>query len=70
VETDDPTRTLLFVTGAGPGWLPAGFDTEGGRSVTLTWVGGPLPEEIPLRALGSVWLPIDDELTVSPDGAS
>lgn len=66
VEIDDPDRTPIFVTGAGPGWLPASYDTEDGRMVNLVWVGGPLPDEIPLQATGGVWIPIDDE----PAGSS
>jgi len=70
VEIDDPARTSLFVIGAGPGWLPGSYDTQNGRTVNLTWVGGPLPDEIPLRASGGVWIPIDDESAGSSAGSS
>jgi hypothetical protein len=70
VVTDDPNHTLLFVTGAGPGWLPAAYGDEDGRTVTLTWVGELPPGEIALRASGDVWLPIDDGFALSAGGAS
>ena len=70
VEIDDPARTSLFVIGAGPGWLPGSYDSQDGRTVNLTWVDGPLPDEIPLRASGGVWISIDDGSAGSSGGTS
>ena len=70
VATDDPTRTLLLVAGAGPGWLPARYGDEDGSTVTLTWVGELPPTDMTLKASGEVWLPIDDGFALSSGGAS
>ncbi|MCL1597827.1 MAG: hypothetical protein M3094_01485, partial [Actinomycetia bacterium] len=61
---------LLFVTGVGPGWLPAGYGDEDGSTVTLTWVGELPPTDMTLKASGEVWLPIDDGFALSSGGAS
>ena len=69
VEPGDMELAGLVVVGAGPGWTSTGTSGESGRVVMLTWVGGPLPGEIPLRTEGGVWLPIAGEFDVSLVGA-
>ena len=68
IELDDPEELGFFVVGDGPGWRSANFEAEGRRRVNLVWAGGELPTEIPLRATGSVWTPIEGEFTISLEG--
>ncbi len=67
VEGGDPTRVSLFVVGAGPGWRRAA-PTQDGAGVTLTWVGGALPVDIPLLAEGSAWVPIEGLFEIEMEG--
>ena len=68
IEIDDAETAGFFVTGDGPGWRSAFFEAEGRRRVNLTWVGGELPEEIPLIATGTVWQQIEGAFTVTLEG--
>lgn len=70
VERDDPETTFFFVNGDGPGWRSAVWQAEGGSVVNLTWVGGELPDEIPLVAVGSVLIPVDGPFEVTLEGLS
>lgn len=65
---DDPERAGFFVSGDGPGWRSAFFEAEGRPRVNLTWVGGPLPSDIPLVATGSILVPIEGDFVVSLEG--
>ena len=68
IDIDDPDEAFFFVLGDGPGWRSANLEAEGRRRVNLVWAGGDLPEDIPLRASGSVWSPISGSFDVSLDG--
>lgn len=68
LEIDEPEDFHAFVAGEGPGWRSAVFEAEGRPRVTLTWVGGDLPDEIPLRLLGSIWVSVVGEFDVSLEG--
>jgi len=69
VESGDTELANLSIVGAGPGWRSSDVSGDGGRVMVLTWVGGPLPDEIPLRTSGGAWLLIDGEFDVSLVGA-
>jgi hypothetical protein len=64
----DSEEAGFFVIGDGPGWRSAFFEAEGRPRVNLTWVGGDLPEDIPLFAQGAVLVPIEGEFSVSLEG--
>lgn len=68
IGIDDQDLAGFFVTGEGPGWRSAVFEAEGRPRVNLTWVDGPLPDPIPLRATGTVWMPLSGDFDVSLDG--
>jgi len=68
VTNADPSRTGLYLSGAGPGWGSDANDADLGGRTTLTWSGGAFPDEIPLRAADVLWLPIDGEFAVGLDG--
>ena len=68
IDIDDPELAGFFVRGDGPGWRSAFFEAEGRPRVNLTWVGGPLPDPIPLLALGTLMVPLDGTFEVSLDG--
>ena len=70
VVRDDPETAFFFINGGGPGWRSAVWQAEGGSVVNLTWVGGELPDEIPLVAVGEVMLPIDGPFEVRLEGLS
>jgi hypothetical protein len=58
----------LSIEGFGPGWRSAFFEAEGRPRVNLTWMSGAVPDEIPLRAAGTVWVPLDGSFPVSLEG--
>ncbi len=68
INLEDHETADFFVAGDGPGWRSAFFEAEGRRRVNLTWVGGELPDEIPLLATGTVWKAIAGEFTVALEG--
>ena len=70
IDLDDPELAGFFVVGDGPGWRSSFFEAEGRPRVNLTWVGGELPTEIPLRAQGSIMVPITGDFDVSLEGLS
>lgn len=65
IELDDPELASFFVEGDGPGWRSSVFEAEGRLRVNLTWVSGELPSDIPLTAVGTVWVPIEGQFPVS-----
>ena len=68
IDVDDPELAAFFVRGEGPGWRSAFFEAEGGPRVNLTWADGPLPDPIPLRALGTLMVPLEGPFEVSLEG--
>lgn len=68
IEADDPALTSAFVRGDGPGWRSAVLEAEGRPRVNLTYVGGDLPEPIPLVAEVEEWVVIAGEFPVDLDG--
>ena len=65
IDADDPELASAFVSGDGPGWRSAVFEAEGRPRITLTYVGGPLPDPIPLVAAATVWLEVPGPFPVS-----
>ena len=70
VDEADHERTGFFVTGGGPGWRSAVFAAEGDPVVNLTWVGGELPDPIPLTAIGTVWVELDGGFALTLDATT
>ena len=68
INIDDPELAGFFVRGDGPGWRSAFFEAEGRPRVNLTWADGPLPDPIPLLALGTLMVPLDGTFEVTLDG--
>ena len=68
IVTEDHDIESFFVRGDGPGWRSAFFEAEGRPRVNLTWVGGDLPADIPLLAVGTVLSGVDGDHVVSLDG--
>ena len=46
----------MHVNGDGPDWRSSVRTSQGGASWSLAWVGGELPDPIPLRVIGTAWL--------------
>jgi hypothetical protein len=57
-STDVPIQgRWMHVSGDGPGWGSSVTTGQfGGGSWSLAWVGSDLPNDIPLRAIGTAWL--------------
>ncbi|MGI9666335.1 MAG: hypothetical protein ACR2N2_04425 [Acidimicrobiia bacterium] len=70
LDIENPDDAGFLVVGDGPGWRSAVFEAEGRPRVTLTWVAGDLPDEIPLQAIGTVWVPIEGAFEISLEGVT
>jgi hypothetical protein len=68
IEIEDPASVSLIVSGDGPGWRPAVLEAEGSPRLDLTWIGDDLPDEIPLLAEGTMWVPIVGPFPVNLEG--
>jgi hypothetical protein len=68
IEIEDPASVSLIVSGDGPGWRPAVLEAEGSPRLDLTWIGDDLPDEIPLLAEGTMWVPIVGHFPVNLEG--
>jgi hypothetical protein len=56
------------VEGYGPGWRSAFFEAEGRPRVNLTWMSDTVPDQISLRAVGTIWVPLEGTHPVSLEG--
>ena len=62
------TADWMFVIGEGHGWRSFAGDASGQPEWTLTWVGNDLPDDIPLRIVGTAWLEGGGPIVIDIEG--
>ena len=68
VGIDATGGASVGVEGYGPGWRSAFFEAEGRPRVNLTWMSDTVPDQISLRAVGTIWVPLEGTYPVSLEG--
>lgn len=66
---EGPTSGGVAIDGRGPGWTSASSNFGNSRRWTMTFVGDPVPDPLPLRVRGVFWTPIATEGTLDLSGA-